>query len=134
MRRILLFSIFVILLSPVWALLASDIIDVSGKWNMTIIMEDGREIESALSIVQEGEKLTIIRTKKSGEVMEPCEGTIKGDNITWVEIAIMNETEIEILHRGKVKGDQIEGEIELQGSPYYDFRAERIKPKSIPVP
>ena len=134
MRQILSFGIFVILIFTFCIPLMSGVIDVSGTWKMIVIMEDGKELESTLSIVQEGEKITVTRTKKGGEIMEPCEGTIKGNEITWVDIAIVNETEIEIFHNGIVNGDQIEGEVEIQGSPYYDFKAERIKSQSIPVP
>ncbi len=83
--------------------------DVSGDWELTTESPRG-ERTSTISIVQNGEKITVTMEGRGGEMT--CEGTIKENKIEW---SITRETprdEFTMTYTGSVDGNTMTGEVE----------------------
>ena len=85
--------------------------DMSGDWELTTESPRG-ERTSTISIVQNGDKITVTMGGRGGEMT--CEGTIKENKIEW---SITRETprgEFTMTYSGTVEGDTMSGEFEIR--------------------
>jgi hypothetical protein len=98
----------VVLVSAGWAL-PQDKVDVSGEWEMTTATPQG-DITMTLKFVQTGEKLAVAMSSEFGEFSG--EGTIKGNDIEWTMTMDTSNGSFTIIHKGKVDGDTMSGEVE----------------------
>src|SRR5437660_226413 len=80
---------------------------VDGKWGWTQMTQNG-DVAMTLQLKQEGEKLTgtITRNEQSTEIKE---GTIKGQDLSFVVVREFNGQEFKINYKGKLDGDSIKG-------------------------
>lgn len=87
--------------------------DVSGTWEMT---SQGRRGERTMeiSIVQDGEKITVTMPGRQGNDMTG-EGTIQGNAIEWTITRETPRGEFTLTYKGTVDGDSMSGTVEMSG-------------------
>ena len=78
--------------------------DVSGKWTASFETQIGVQ-NYTYDFKVSGEKLT--GTAKSNFGEGPVDGTVKGDQIDFVENLSMEGQQIRIVYTGKISGDEI---------------------------
>jgi hypothetical protein len=102
---------FIVLLALASAMAA----DVTGKWTATI---PGGQGDSTVTLVfkADGNNLTgtLNNTQMPGEVAI-SEGKISGDNISFSLMRKIGETEMKIVWKGKIAGNEIKFTRETQG-------------------
>ena len=81
-------------------------VDVTGAWELTFQGMDA-PMTVAATYKQEGEKLTGTQAGMMGE--DALEGTVKGNEITYVIKVDMGGQQMAITFTGKVEGDSIAG-------------------------
>lgn len=85
-------------------------IDVSGDWQFTMVTQRG-EMNSDMTIVQEGSKITVTMTgRRGGE--STGEGTISGDKIEWTISRSTPRGDFTMTYKGTVEGNTMTGEIQ----------------------
>jgi hypothetical protein len=92
---------------------ATEDIDVSGNWTLTMTTPRGEQ-STALAFVQDGEKLTVTATGDRGESVG--KGTITGTTIEW---SIARQTpmgEMTMTYKGEVTGDRMTGEVQIMNN------------------
>jgi len=89
---------------------AAQTADVKGDWEITITTPRG-ERTSAMSIVQDGEKITVTITSSRGA--STGEGTVKGDEISWSITRTTPQGEMTMNYKGKVTGDSMAGDVQM---------------------
>ena len=116
------------LLTSAWAA------DLAGRW---IAQMPGRQgnTETIFSFKVDGTKLTGTVSNPQGE-MTISEGTINGDDISFVVIRSRNGNERKLTYKGKVSGDEIKLTRESQGGrgQPQEFVAKREFPRDGDVP
>ena len=120
-RKQWLASILIVLCCAMAALAA----DVSGKWATTISTQIG-ELAYTYEFKVEGEKLTGKAKSQFGD-LDITEGTVKGDDITFVETVEFNGSPIRIEYKGKVVGDEIKFTRQVADFATEEFVARRVK-------
>jgi hypothetical protein len=80
--------------------------DVSGKWKASFTAPDGQTRESIMTLQAEGEKLTGTISGRTGEA-KIQEGTVKGDDVTFVVVRNFNGDDIKFNYKGKVTGNKM---------------------------
>jgi hypothetical protein len=110
--KIFLIGVMVLLvLASAWAA------DVTGKWTATIPGAQGQG-DSTVTLVfkADGNKLTgtLDNTQMPGEIAI-SEGKINGDDISFAIMRKMGETEMKIVWKGKISGNEIKFVRETQG-------------------
>jgi hypothetical protein len=93
----------VLILVAAAALLAAD---VSGKWKASFTSSDGQTRESMLTLQADGEKLTGTMSGRTGE-SKIQDGTVKGDEITFVVVRNFNGDDIKFNYKGTVTGNKM---------------------------
>lgn len=86
-------------------------VDVSGEWEMTSQSPRGERILT-ISIVQEGEKITVTMPGRQGDEVTG-EGTIKDKTIEWTVIRSTPRGDFTMTYTGTVEGDSMSGEVEI---------------------
>jgi len=84
--------------------------DVSGTWDITVNSSRG-ERTNPMTIVQDGEKITVTITSQRGE--STGEGTIKGNAIEWSITRTTPRGEFTMVYKGTVEGDTMSGEAQM---------------------
>ena len=117
--------VFVLLL----CLVPSFAADISGKWKATITTPIG-EMNYTFDFKLEGEKLTGKAVMSmGGESSESVlsEGSVKGDEISFVETLKVQGQELRCEYKGKISGDEIRGSRTVGSYGTEEFAASRAK-------
>ena len=102
--------------------------DVSGKWTAQVPGRGGQTTETTFTFKAEGAKLTGSMSGQQGET-PIADGKIDGDNISFSVKRNFNGTDIVIVYKGKVAGDEIKFTRTIEGreAPPVEFTAKRAK-------
>ena len=101
--------------------------DVAGKWTAQVPGREGQTRESTFTFVVDGEKLTGTVSAPMGD-LQISEGTVKGDAIAFTTVANFNGTDVKILYKGTVAGDEIKFTRQREGGDRVaEFAAKRVK-------
>ncbi|MEP7271400.1 MAG: hypothetical protein ABI882_07830 [Acidobacteriota bacterium] len=109
-------------LTVVWAA------DVNGKWLAQVPGRGGQTRETTFNFKAEGAKLTGTVSGMQGD--QPIsDGKIAGDDISFVVVANFQGTEVRLLYKGKITGDEISLTRTREGGdqPGQQFVAKRVK-------
>jgi hypothetical protein len=117
-RLLLGTALAVLLLAPAWA-------DVTGKWTAAIDTQIGVQ-NYTYDFKVDGEKLTGRAKSQFGDT-EISEGTVKGDEISFVESLDMEGQPLRITYTGKVSGDEIKFTRKVADIATEEFVAKRAK-------
>lgn len=101
--------------SFVVALLAATAVaaDPAGVWTWKLTTQNGREIESTLTLKVDGEKLTGTLARGAQQrTTDITNGTFKNDEISFEVTAERNGNTFTSKYKGKVDGDTIKGTIQ----------------------
>jgi opacity protein-like surface antigen len=104
---------------PAWAA------DVAGQWTATFNTQIGEQ-HYTYTFKVDGEKLTGTAKNDMGTV-EITDGTIKGDDIAFVENLDFNGNKIVITYTGKVSGDEIKFTRKVGDFATEELTATRVK-------
>lgn len=99
--------------------------DIAGKWTSTFATQMGDQ-HYTYTFVVDGEKLTGTAKNDMGE-STITEGTVKGDDVTFVETLKFNDQEIKITYTGKIDGDEIKLHRQVGDFGSEDLVAKRVK-------
>jgi len=110
------------------ATLVAHAADISGKWTAQVPGRDGQTRETTFNFKVDGEKLTGTTTGMNGDV-PITDGSIKGDTVAFNVVANFNGTDVKIVYKGTVAGDEIKFTRQREGSdrPPAEFVAKRAK-------
>jgi hypothetical protein len=104
--------------------------DISGKWEAVITTPIG-EMNYTFDFKVQGEKLTGTAVMSMGGEESSrsalTEGSVKGDEISFVETLNVQGQELRSEYKGKVTGDEIRGSRTVGSYPSEDFVAKRVK-------
>ena len=101
--------------------------DVAGKWVAEQQGGQGTQ-QTTFNFTVNGGTLTGTVSGGRGGDAEISEGKIEGDEISFVVVRTMGETEMRTLHKGKISGDEIRFTIERQGGGRGGPGGEAAKP------
>ncbi|HTY62311.1 MAG TPA: hypothetical protein VMG30_08635 [Acidobacteriota bacterium] len=122
--RILL-MVSVVLLCLIPALAA----DISGKWTAVISTGIG-EMNYTFDFKVEGGKLTgkaVMSMGNQSSESALTEGSVKGDEISFVETLKIQGQELSCAYKGKISGDEIHGSRQVGSYGTEEFVAKRAK-------
>ena len=105
------------------AILSAD--TVAGKWTAAIDTQIGVQ-NYTYDFKLEGEKLTGTTKSQFGE-SRITEGTVKGDEISFVETLDFEGQPLRIVYKGKISGDEIKFNRKVADVASEDFVARRAK-------
>jgi len=110
------------------ATLVAHAADITGKWTAQVPGRDGQTRETTFNFKVDGEKLTGTTTGMNGDV-PITDGPIKGDAVAFNVVANFNGTDVKIVYKGTVAGDEIKFTRQREGSdrPPAEFVAKRAK-------
>jgi len=122
-RALLVVSLVLLCLVPVLAA------DISGKWKATITTPIG-DMNYTFDLKVEGEKLTgkavmSMGSESSESVLS--EGSVKGDEISFVETLKVQGQELRCEYKGKISKDEIRGSRTVGSYGTEEFVASRAK-------
>ena len=122
MRQLIL--AFALVLGTAVAALAAD---VTGTWTAEFDTQIGVQ-KYVFTFKVDGEKLTGTTTGMNGDV-PITDGSIKGDTVAFNVVANFNGTDVKIVYKGTVAGDEIKFTRQREGSdrPPAEFVAKRAK-------
>jgi len=118
-RLMLAFAIALVLLASAFAA------DVAGKWTAAIDTQIGVQNYTYEFKVDAG-KLTGKAKSQMGDI-DITEGTVKGDEIAFVENASFEGQSLRIEYKGKISGDEIKFQRKVADFATEDFVAKRAK-------
>ena len=113
MKKVLAFGLVVLGLLSFTA--SSYAADVSGTWEMTTQSPRGGERTSEISIVQDGNKITVTMPGMRGGDPITAEGTIDGDKIQWSVTRETPRGTFTMTYTGTVDGDTMKGTVDRGG-------------------
>ena len=99
--------------------------DVTGQWTSTFSTQIGEQ-HYTYTFKVDGEKLTGTAKNDMGS-SEIVDGTIKGDDISFVENLNFNGNKIVITYTGKVSGDEIKFTRKVGDFATEELTAKRVK-------
>jgi hypothetical protein len=100
--------------------------DATGKWAWTQTVQ-GNEVKQTLELKQAGEKLTGSLTGPGDQKIEIKEGTVKGNEVSFVVVRERDGQQIKIVYKGKLDGDTIKGTTQREGGQAREWVATRVK-------
>jgi hypothetical protein len=103
--------------------------DISGKWTTTIKTAIG-DMNYAFDFKVEGEKLTgkaVMSMGGDSSESVLSEGSVKGDEISFVETLKVQGQELRCEYKGKISGDEIRGSRTVGSYGTEEFVASRVK-------
>ncbi len=119
-----------LLVSAVFLCLAAALAaDISGKWTAVIKTPIG-DMNYSFDFRVEGEKLTgTARMSMGSESSESVlsEGSVKGDEISFVEMLKVQGQELRCEYKGRISGDEIRGSRTVGTYGTEEFVASRVK-------
>jgi len=113
-----------VLLAVFWACLAHAA-DVTGKWTAAIDTQIGVQ-NYTYDFKLDGEKLTGTTKSQFGE-SQITEGSVKGNEITFIETLNFEGQPLRIVYKGKINGDEIKFNRQVADVASEDFVAKRAK-------
>ncbi|MBN2317997.1 MAG: hypothetical protein JXR49_02925 [Acidobacteria bacterium] len=122
--RVLLIASFVLL-----CIIPAAAADISGQWTAVITTPIG-EMNYDFNFKVEGEKLTGTAEMTMGSdssKSDLTEGSVKGDEISFVETLKVQGQELRCEYKGKISGDEIRGSRAVGSYGSEDFVAKRKK-------
>ena len=122
-RILLIPAIAILCLTQVFAA------DISGKWTTTISTGIGA-MNYTFEFKAEGEKLTGKAIMSMGDATSESaltEGTVKGNDISFVETLKVQGQELRCEYKGKISGDEIRGSRQVGSYGNEEFVAKRAK-------
>jgi hypothetical protein len=122
-RVLLLVSVALFCLIPAFAA------DISGKWITTIQTGIG-QMNYTFDFKVQGEKLTgkaVMSMGNNCSESELADGSVKGDEISFVETLKVQGQELRAEYKGKISGDEIRGSRQVGSYGTEDFVAKRAK-------
>jgi hypothetical protein len=99
--------------------------DVAGKWTATFETQIGTQNYTYEFKVM-GDKLTGTAKSMLGET-QITEGTVKGDEISFVENLTFQDMPLRITYKGKISGDEIKFTRNVADMIMEDLVAKRVK-------
>jgi len=87
--------------------------DVSGTWEMSSPGRNGEMMTRDITIVQEGNKITVTMPGRPGGDPTKGEGTLEGNAITWKVVRQGQQGEMVINYKGTVEGDTMKGTMSI---------------------
>jgi opacity protein-like surface antigen len=99
--------------------------DVAGQWTATFSTQIGEQ-HYTYTFKVDGEKLTGTAKNDNGST-EIANGTIKGDEISFVENLDFNGNQIAIAYTGKIAGDEIKFTRKVGEFATEELVAKRVK-------
>ncbi len=99
--------------------------DISGQWTATFNTQVGEQ-HYVFTFKVDGEKLTGTAKSDNG-TSEIQDGTVKGDDVSFVENLNYQGQELKIAYTGKVSGDEIKFTRDVAGFAKEDLVAKRVK-------
>ena len=122
-RIILIVSVALLCLVPALAA------DISGKWTAVITTGIG-EMNYTFDFKVEGEKLTgkaVMSMGGNSSESALTEGSVKGNEISFVETLKVQGQELRCDYKGKISGDEIRGSRQVGSYGTEEFVARRAK-------
>jgi len=122
-RILLIPAIAILCLTQVFAA------DISGKWTTTISTGIGA-MNYTFEFKAEGEKLTGKAIMSMGDATSESaltEGTVKGNDVSFVETLKVQGQELRCEYKGKISGDEIRGSRQVGSYGNEEFVAKRAK-------
>jgi len=99
--------------------------DISGQWTATFNTQVGEQ-HYVFTFKVDGEKLTGTAKSDNG-TSEIQNGTVKGDDVSFVENLDYQGQQLKITYTGKVSGDEIKFTRDVAGFAKEDLVAKRVK-------
>ena len=99
--------------------------DVAGKWTASFETQIGTQ-NYTYEFKVDGGKLTGTAKSMSGET-QIAEGTVKGDEISFVENLNFQDMPLRITYKGKISGDEIKFSRDVAGLVTEELVAKRAK-------
>lgn len=99
--------------------------DINGQWKATFVTQMGEQ-HYTFTFKVDGEKLTGTAKNDMGST-EITNGTIKGDDVSFVENLDFNGNKITIAYTGKVSGDEIKFTRKVGDFATEELVAKRVK-------
>jgi hypothetical protein len=99
--------------------------DISGQWTATFNTQVGEQ-HYVYTFKVDGEKLTGTAKSDNG-TSEIQNGTVKGDDVSFVENLDYQGQKLTITYKGKVQGDEIHFTRDVAGFASEDLVAKRVK-------
>ena len=116
-------SILALIFLPLFVTLtAAQSAEVTGDWEVTIKAPTGSR-QAKATFKQDGEKLSGVFKNERGEV--PCQGTIKGKEITLTYTVKFQDQDLPITLTGKLDGDSMAGKADFGGFAEGEWTAKR---------
>ena len=122
-RILLIVSVVLLCLIPALAA------DISGKWTAVISTGIG-EMNYTFDFKVEGEKLTgkaVMSMGNQSSESALTEGSVKGNEISFVETLKIQGQELSCAYKGKISGDEIHGSRQVGSYGTEEFVAKRAK-------
>jgi hypothetical protein len=94
--------------------------DVAGTWDITVNSPRG-EMTNPMTIVQDGEKITVTMTNPRGEATG--QGTVKGNDIEWSVVRTTPRGEFTVVYKGTVNGNTMSGQAQMGDFGSMDWKA-----------
>jgi hypothetical protein len=99
--------------------------DITGKWTATFNTQVGEQ-HYTYTFKVDGEKLTGTAKSDNGTVAIE-NGTVKGDDVSFVENLDYQGQKLAITYAGKISGDEIKFTRDVAGAAKEDLVAKRVK-------
>ena len=99
--------------------------DITGQWTATFNTQVGEQ-HYVYTFKVEGEKLTGTAKSDNGTV-EIENGTVKGDEVSFVENLDYQGQKLAIMYTGKISGDEIKFTRDVAGAAKEELVAKRVK-------
>jgi hypothetical protein len=125
MKKSYLVLMGIVFLALAGLALATQEINVTGDWEMTVTTPRGDRV-SQVKFEQTGEKLKVTTTSFRGEEVTG-EGTLKGSDIQWSIVRSTPRGEFTVTYTGKVEGDTMKGQATMGDMGTMDWTAARKK-------
>jgi hypothetical protein len=122
-RILLMMSVVLLCLIPALAA------DISGKWT-TVISTGIGEMNYTFDFKVEGGKLTgkaVMSMGNQSSESALTEGSVKGNEISFVETLKIQGQELSCAYKGKISGDEIHGSRQVGSYGTEEFVAKRAK-------
>ena len=100
--------------------------DIDGKWKSEMQTPDGQTRTSTYTFKADGDKLTGAVSGRMGET-PISEGTIKGDEISFVVVRNFGGEERKMQYKGKVSGDELKMTMQMGDMGSREVVAKRVK-------
>ncbi len=100
-------AIVAVLALVVWAA------DLSGTWEMSSPGRGGEMMARDITIVQEGNKITVTMPGRQGGDPIVGEGTVEGNAVAWKVVRQGQQGEMVINYKGTVEGDTMKGTMSI---------------------